>query len=57
METMQLIQTAPTTDLLSVSDSDIEAFFASAGLTAQVVAHCDTAGCPVCFAAEAARAA
>jgi hypothetical protein len=57
METMHLIQTPQTTDLMSLSDSDIEAFFASAGLTVEVVTHCNTAECSVCFAAATARAA
>jgi hypothetical protein len=57
METMHLIQTQPTTDLMSLSDSDLEAFFASAGLAVVVVAHCDTVGCAVCPTEAAAQAA
>jgi len=57
METLQLIQTPQTIDLMSLSGSDIEAFFASAGLAVDVVTHCNTAGCTLCFAATAATAA
>jgi len=57
METMHLIQPSQTADLTTVSDSDLEAIFASAGLDVDVVAHCNTAGCQVCFADVAARAA
>jgi hypothetical protein len=57
METMHLVQTPHTTDLMSLSDSDLEAFFASTGLTVEVVAHCNTVGCSVCFAGVAAQAA
>ena len=37
METMHLVQTPHTTDLMSLSDSALEAFFASDGLTVEVV--------------------
>jgi hypothetical protein len=57
METMHLVQTPPTTDLMSVSDSALEAFFASAGLAATVVTHCNTVGCPMCFTEASVQAA
>jgi hypothetical protein len=57
MERMQLIQTPQTTDLRPLSDAEIEAIFASAGLSVEVVAHCNSAGCPMCFSEVAARAA
>jgi hypothetical protein len=57
METMHLVQTPPTTDLMSLSDSDLEAFFTSVGLSVEVVAHCNTVGCSVCFAGAAVQAA
>ncbi len=57
METMHLIQPPQTADLTTVSDSDLQAIFASAGLAVDVVAHCSTADCHVCFAEAAARAA
>jgi len=57
METMHLVQTPHTTDLMAVSDADLEAFFATAGLTVEVVAHCNTAGCPLCVTEEPAKAA
>jgi hypothetical protein len=57
METMHLIQTPHPTDLMSLSDSDLEAFFASNGLTVAVVAHCDTVGCAACPTEAAAQAA
>jgi len=58
MNTMHLITTAPsTTELTSLADTDVEAFFAEAGLTVKVVTHCDTAGCSVCFEELLAQAA
>jgi hypothetical protein len=57
METMHLVQTPQTPSLESLSDTDIEAFFASAGLPVEVVAHCDTPGCSVCFTEAIAQAA
>jgi hypothetical protein len=54
---MHLVQTPPTTDLMSLSDSDLEAFFTSVGLSVEVVAHCNTVGCSVCFAGAAVQAA
>jgi hypothetical protein len=57
MEAMQLIQTPHTIDLMSLSDSDLEAFFASAGLAVSAVTHCGTVGCAVCPTEAAAQAA
>ena len=57
METMHLIKTPQTTDLMSLSDSDLEAFFGSAGLTVDVVTDCDTLGCAVCPTGATAQAA
>jgi hypothetical protein len=57
METMHLIQTPQTTDLTSLSDSDLEEFFASVGLSVDVVALCDTIGCVACPTGAAAQAA
>jgi hypothetical protein len=57
METMHLIQTPQATDLMSLSDPDLEGFFASAGLPVTVVAHCNTVGCAVCPTEAAAQAA
>ena len=57
METMHLIQTPQATDLTSLSDPDLEVFFASAGLPVTVVAHCATVGCSVCPIEAAAQAA
>lgn len=62
METMQLITTTDETtggtmDLLAMTDVDIEAFFASEGLTVEVVDTCADASCPDCFGSEPARAA
>ena len=54
---MHLIQTPHTTDLLSLSDTNLEAYFASARLTVEVVAHCNTVGCAVCLTETAAQAA
>lgn len=56
METMQLIPTTKM-DITLLTDEAIEAFFASAGLTGQIVEHCDCAACPVCFDQAPARAA
>ena len=57
METMHLIQTPHTTDLLSLSDTDLEAYFASAGLIAEVVTRCDTPRCRACPTDVVERAA
>jgi hypothetical protein len=57
METMHLVQTPQTPDISSMSDADLEAFFASAGLPAEVVTHCDTPNCSDCFAKVIAEAA
>jgi hypothetical protein len=58
METMQLVNTTPTTDLTTLDDEALEAYFADAGLTVSVLTHCDDATCPVCFARKRpARAA
>jgi hypothetical protein len=57
METMHLVQTPHTTDLMSLSDSALEAFFASDGLTVEVVAHCNASECSVCHPQTTVRAA
>ncbi len=57
MEAMHLVHTPHTTDLMAPSDAALEAFFATAGLTVEVVARCNTAGCPLCFTEEPAKAA
>ena len=57
METMHLVQTLHTTDLMSLSDSALEAFFASAGMSVEVVAHCNAAECSVCHPETTVRAA
>jgi hypothetical protein len=58
METMQLITTTPTTDLTTLDDDALEAYFADAGLAVSVLPHCDDVTCPVCFVpANPARAA
>ena len=57
METMHMIQTPQTTDLMSLSDSDLKAFFASVGLSIDVIAHCDTLGCEECPTKATAQAA
>lgn len=57
METMQLIHTPDSTDLMTLSNTDLEAFFADAGLAGEVVDNCDDARCPTCFAATPAKAA
>jgi len=57
METMQLVHTAETTDITTLSDADLEAYFADAGLEVVVVARCDDVTCPACFAPVPAQAA
>ena len=54
---MHLVQTPHTTDLTSLSDYDLEAFFDSVGITLEVVDHCGTADCTVCFPELVAKAA
>jgi hypothetical protein len=50
MNTMNLV----TTDLTALNSTEIEAWFADAGLPVTEVSHCATADCPVCFPFEAA---
>jgi len=55
---MQLVQSDRQADLTALSDIEIEAYFAEAGLVAEIVEHCDDATCPSCCAPEyPARAA
>ena len=49
MKTMQLVPNPTTTNLTTLDDNAIEAFFADLGVAVSVVAHCDDAACPVCF--------
>ncbi|MCZ7534421.1 MAG: hypothetical protein M5U23_13670 [Acidimicrobiia bacterium] len=49
METMTLIQTTEAVDLITLSDRDLETWFASTGLDVKAVSHCDSAGCELCF--------
>ena len=62
METMQLITTSDpqdlvALDLVALDDESIEAYFAEAGLTVEVVEHCDDLTCPACMGSRPARAA
>ena len=57
MEAIQHLNTQSPTDLLTKSDTDLEAFFADAGLEVKVVIHCSDATCPTCFASNPAKAA
>ena len=52
MSTMNLVT---TTDLTTLDFTQLEAWFADAGLAVTEVSHCATAGCPVCFPFEAAE--
>ena len=57
MKTMTLIHTAEKAhDLLTMSDDDLERWFADAGLTVEAVPHCSSAGCTTCFPNRAAGA-
>lgn len=49
METMTLVQKTETVDLITLSDTNLESWFAIAGLDVKAVVHCDTAGCEICF--------
>ena len=55
MTTMQLITTNTSVD--DTADEALAAMFEAAGLSIEVVAHCDDASCPVCFVAAPAQAA
>lgn len=46
---MTLVQTSETVDLTTLNATDLEAWFANAGLAVEVVSHCDSAGCEICF--------
>jgi len=66
MNTMNLVTTTPaqmnpmtgrTADLTTFDSTELEAWFADAGLAVTAVSHCATADCPVCFPLEAAQSA
>ena len=57
METMHLITTTHDADMTQLADESIEALFAASGLSVEIVDHCDTASCPLCFRAAPAKAA
>ena len=57
METINMLPTIGTTDLMTLSDAEIEGFFAEFGLGVDVVDHCPEASCPVCFRPAPAKAA
>jgi hypothetical protein len=44
-----------TTDLTVLNSTELEAWFADAGLPVTEVSHCATADCRVCFPFEAAN--
>lgn len=54
MNTLNLVT---TTDLTNLESTQLEAWFADAGLAVTKVSHCTTADCPVCFPFEAATSA
>lgn len=49
METMTLLPNTPAVDLITLSDADLEHWFATIGLAVHVVPHCNTADCTICF--------
>lgn len=49
METMTLEQKTETVDLTTLSDTNLESWFANAGLDVEAVSHCNSAGCEICF--------
>jgi hypothetical protein len=51
MNTMNLVPT----DLTVLNSTELEAWFADAGLAVTDVLHCARADCPVCFPFEAAK--
>ncbi len=57
MEKMQLVHTTEATDLTTLADADLEAFFAGVGVEVKIVAHCNDVTCPACFAPAPAQAA
>jgi hypothetical protein len=50
MNTMTLVHTTEKTDsLLTMTNTELEAWFADAGLSVETVSHCPSAGCTMCF--------
>ena len=54
---MNLIPTTESSGRTVLDDAAIVDLFTDAGITVEVVAHCDDASCPVCFGWSPAKAA
>ena len=48
METMTLVHSTHTDDLMALSNSKLEAWFDAGGLTVAVVTNCGDPSCPDC---------
>ncbi len=46
---MTLLPNTPAVDLLTLSDADLERWFATIGLDVDAVPHCNAADCTICF--------
>lgn len=57
METMQLLPNTYPADMTVLADETVEVLFAEMGLQVEVVVHCDTASCMLCFRPAPAKAA
>jgi len=57
METMTLVHTTHTQDLMALSNSKLEAWFDAGGLTVEVVANCGDPSCPDCMTVVPAQEA
>lgn len=57
METMTLVHTTHTQDLMALSNSKLEAWFDAGGLTVEVVANCGDPSCPDCVTVMPSREA
>ncbi len=57
MDTMTLVHTTKTENLMAMSKRELEAWFDAGGLTVEVVANCADPTCPDCMTIEPARTA
>ncbi|MEN8039921.1 MAG: hypothetical protein ABFR95_00275 [Actinomycetota bacterium] len=57
METMTLIHTTKTNDLMAMSKRELEAWFDAGGLTVELVANCPDTMCSDCITLEPAQTA
>lgn len=57
MEPITLVHSTKTTNLMAMSNYELERWFDAFGFTVEVVARCGDPTCPDCIAVEPAQAA